>query len=874
METVHYAIAPSESGVQWSVWYPSDNATCHIRAVSGKGSQTYVHPASSASQALEVIRSLGALRLVDKSACAGVSGADRLSADHADSRTSCAQLVWPGLSGAVCMDKDKIVEFLNCQASAGAGKQMVALRGENKGSCPNTITLTFGNNSTNTVLYIKEAIAAGSSGLVVRYSDTESTDMDNLPVHYALKVHCKGANIELEKYENACILIRDMYLVALHNGTYFPFLPTIFVPEYGNLSYCAEATSSDCDRDTRGSDEVEVIRAMVVALQLLEQQGKILPDGKAGNVVTMTVGDEIKAYVVDWDSIVDGWSKDEDITIFSTYTPPGVEAIRQMMISPEVLARVCLEDKIPLVEENDCYYDDGEFFLKGDGFGHMSSYIMIGSVFVTACELCPGGDVYAPDSNVFYNQHLTSANDTARCALQDFIISYNLPPERQPIAYLTQQLAIMLLAFQKSILECISTRKESRTLYQDTLKKILEKIEILDNIPRKRQGDSDSGWLSGAMCMDKNKIIEFINCQASAGAGKQMVQFLCEKTGLRPLTITLTFENYEPPMELHLKQGIATGFVVRYSPAPSDCTDMEEKTVQYALKVCLNGADIELEKYKNACIFIRDMHLAALSNGTYFPFLPTIFVPDYGNLSYCGEATSDNRELYTEGSYKVEVIRAMVVALQLLEQKGKILPDCKAGNVVTMTVGDEIKAYVVDWDSIVDGWSKDEDITIFSTNTPPGVEAIRTALNDHGDADRTFLVKGDGFGHMSSYIMIGCVFVTAFELCKVSKVDPWKYNEYRTSENDFMRQALLLRSSKLKCTPGDKRPIRLLTQQLAIMLLAFQKSILECIRTQTESRPLYRETLKKILDTIQTLENEAARTNQSATPILKRKFNE
>ena len=85
LRTLHYAIAAdkkAQTGVRWAVWYPFDDASSHIRALSGRGSQRCVHPASSASQALNVMRTLGE-RLVDKSVCAGVSGAHGEGAEAA-----------------------------------------------------------------------------------------------------------------------------------------------------------------------------------------------------------------------------------------------------------------------------------------------------------------------------------------------------------------------------------------------------------------------------------------------------------------------------------------------------------------------------------------------------------------------------------------------------------------------------------------------------------------------------------------------------------------------------------------------------------------------------------------------------------------------
>ena len=91
-DTLHYAIAPHGQGVRWSVWYPSDDASSHIRAVSGRGSQRCVHPASSASNALKVMCTLGA-RLVDKSVCAGVSGAHGED-DEAAAGEGAEQAIW------------------------------------------------------------------------------------------------------------------------------------------------------------------------------------------------------------------------------------------------------------------------------------------------------------------------------------------------------------------------------------------------------------------------------------------------------------------------------------------------------------------------------------------------------------------------------------------------------------------------------------------------------------------------------------------------------------------------------------------------------------------------------------------------------------
>ena len=326
-----------------------------------------------------------------------------------------------------------------------------------------------------------ECLGSGTSGVVVQYTYKHVPESCRSLVEpdapkYALKLYrlsdklvdrakqATAKDLFLERSETACVFMRELYkkhLDAVAKGAdpYFPFLPAVFVTGYGILSYSGEQSITQWYKTETGTSDapIQIVRAMLTALQLLESEGKVLPDGKMGNVVTLTSDNIVTAYVVDWEDIVDGWST-EQVQMASTYTPPGA---------------ICIRNKAD--PQTDGTLHTGTFWQE-NAFGYMSAYLMIGCVFTTAVTLWDPVVSYY----LFANGVERRRREKSKQSDVEHMDMYNERRDEYLIktAYrndggILSKLATCLFDFKYSTLQCIAHGKESRPFYRDCIKAML-----------------------------------------------------------------------------------------------------------------------------------------------------------------------------------------------------------------------------------------------------------------------------------------------------------------------------------------------------------------------------------------------------------------
>lgn len=227
---------------------------------------------------------------------------------------------------------------------------------------------------------------------------------------------------------------------------------------------------------------------MLAALQLLETKGKVLPDGKIENIVTLTVKDKVTACVIDWDDIVDGWSENP-IEILSSYTPPGAMYIRDTLRAKQAIdeeKRACPttppdeidEDKrvcpMPAPDEIDakirtlCFLKHTGSCCTVDLMGYLSSYFMIGCVFTSAVTLYDRQMETArfTSSPLFWWASDNACNSTAeQITLDTARDKYIATVLATPSTDVLYRLAVCLNDFKKKTLQCIYEGLPSRPSY-------------------------------------------------------------------------------------------------------------------------------------------------------------------------------------------------------------------------------------------------------------------------------------------------------------------------------------------------------------------------------------------------------------------------
>ena len=383
----------------------------------------------------------------------------------------------------------------------------------------------------------------------------------------------------------------------------------------------------------------------------------------------------------------------------------------------------------------------------------------------------------------------------------------------------------------------------------------------------------------GAMRMDVNEITGFLDKKVTPSLLYQK-KFSTEFPSCIQLTERdhemLTLESYVVMLPGECLGSGTSGVVVQYTykHVPESCRSLVEPDApKYALKLYrLSDMLVDhvkqetakrrfLKRSKEACVFMRELykkHLAAVATGAdpYFPFLPAVFVPGYGILSYSGEQSITQWYKTETGTSDapIQIVRAMLTALQLLESEGKVLPDGKMGNVVTLTSDNIVTAYVVDWEDVVDGWSTKQ-VQMGSTYTPPGAICIRNKADPQTDGTLhtgTFWQE-NAFGYMSAYLMIGCVFTTAVTLWDpdvgywllANGVERRQREKSKQSDVEHMDMYNERRDEYLKETAS--RNDGGILSKFATCLLDFKNTTIKCIADGKESRPFYRDCIKAML---------------------------
>ena len=366
--------------------------------------------------------------------------------------------------------------------------------------------------------------------------------------------------------------------------------------------------------------------------------------------------------------------------------------------------------------------------------------------------------------------------------------------------------------------------------------------------------------MPGTVCMDTDAIHKFLKCEVSVVDDGKISPIVRDSRGSSKVPLRINLSDIGTICISHLLGSGSDAHVVQYTLHDKIYKDGDPK---YALKVC-HDPDFKttfLERACKMCIFMRelyDAYITGAKGGQCFPFLPSVFVPAYGVLSYSGEQTSTQwREQFAMGTYEVQVLCAMLAALQLLETKDKVLPDGKIDNVVTLTVENKVTACVIDWDGIVDGWS-DIERTIHSTFTPPGAMCIRDALRKNNDpADLSFLkyegcfVTNDPMGYLSSYFMIGCVFTAAVALWDSKNQSLFWYDRDTECCTRDDQMKLEVQRVTYMTTQTNKKNQSVLCL-LAMLLEKFKGDTMECIEGQKPSRSYYIQCLADMLAVCET----------------------